>query len=620
MALVITPVTATQATASSGVSNSTTSFSPGAGSMVRVCVSYLLTTNTTGLTFTCKDSSSTSYSQTVVETDTPGALYSIIFDHQYVSAPGSITVTITASSTVGADCHIQPFTITGQAASQAGAATGVATSAASSAICECSVTTTQAGSQVLMAGSFVSGSTPTPAGTTSTTATWNDAVTGAESIIGTSSSATVTPGATTFGWTLSPASAFGYSIAAAEVLPAAASVSVPAPQLQPGGEAFRRRYRRPQTMIPGVPAFTATAGLATAAGTAGTPGTGLQGGSATSTGAASGPGTGMTPALASGTGTAQTPAPALTPGLATATGTAFAPGSALTPGFATAAGTAFSVFPPVTVGFIPLQPGSQPWRHRFHRTQQRWTPTPSVSPALTVSGFGTFPQVPAGSVILAVIANITQHGSNAGVGAPAYQLWDGTAAQIGSAQTGTATTNVSNVDSVVFTGVTYSQLATLQLRIIADSAPGNTGSTTSVDAVSLSVEWAPNASVLITPDVLACTTSFPAPAVSVGVTATPGVLAATTVLPPAAAGVLAVNIFPGTLAATTVIPPVAASASVTVTPGVLAAATALPAITDVTAPGWASADAVTGSGNGAWSNIGNALGTPDGSNATWTAP
>lgn len=220
MAISITAVTATQATASSGVANSTTSFSPGAGSLVRVCFTYMLTTNTTGITFTVKDSNSTSYSQVAFEPTAVGALYAGVYEHQYASAPGSITVTVTASSTVAADCLIQPYTITGQALSQSGAGTGVSTSGSSSTTCECSVTTTAVGSVVVIAGGWVAGSAPTGVNTT-TDATWNDnAVTGGEASSGHSSSATVTPGATTFGWTLSPASSFGYVIAAAEVLPA----------------------------------------------------------------------------------------------------------------------------------------------------------------------------------------------------------------------------------------------------------------------------------------------------------------------------------------------------------------------------------------------------------------
>lgn len=389
---------------------------------------------------------------------------------------------------------------------------------------------------------------------------------------------------------------------------------------QPGGASFRRQWRQPQALIPGVPYMAVTAGLATGAGAAGSPAIGLQGGSATSTGAAGTPGIDLTPTVATGTGTAQAPGSALTPALASGTGAAFAPGTGLGPQLATGTGTAFSILPLGLGGYMPPQPGSQQWRRFFYRTQQQIPVGIRVSPALVVSGFGTFPQVPAGAVILSVIANITQYGSNAGVGAPFYQLWDGTTAQIGNSQTGTATTNTANVDSVVFTGVTYSQLATLQLRILAESQPGNTGATTNVDAVSLSVEWAPNANVLITPNVLKCATAFPKAAVGVGVTVTPGTLSATTALPAATAGLLAVNITPATLATAAVFPRAAVGVSATITPATLVAATALPAIIDVTGPGYATADGIIGTGNGAWSNIGNALGPPDGSDAVWTAP
>jgi hypothetical protein len=204
-----------------------------------------------------------------------------------------------------------------------------------------------------------------------------------------------------------------------------------------------------------------------------------------------------------------------------------------------------------------------------------------TSPGLEGYGFGSFAQVPAGSVITSVIANVVQHGSDAGITAPSYQLWDGTAALIGSAA-GNASLAPGNTDSVVFTGVTYSQLATLRLRINAGSVTGNSGATVSADAAGLSVSWAPAASAAVFPGTLAVTPALPVPAVSGGIstTVTPGTLAVVPALPQASA-TMSAAVFPGTLAVTPALPAPAVSSSIstTVTPGTLAVVPALPAAT-----------------------------------------
>lgn len=229
MALSITPVTANQVSASSGVANSTTSFSPGAGSMVRVCVGWLLFSNTLGGTLTCKDSLNNAYTSAAQTSDGFGSTYAAIFDRQYASAPGSITVTVTSSITgVSADVLLEPFTITGQSVTQAGAASATNNTQSSSSTCEISLTTTQTGSYVFAAGAPNFNSTPTAVAGFSTTATWNDSSAGDQAVLGHTTSAGGAPGSVTVGWTVSPASAFGYGIAAAEVIPAGTSL-VPQP-------------------------------------------------------------------------------------------------------------------------------------------------------------------------------------------------------------------------------------------------------------------------------------------------------------------------------------------------------------------------------------------------------
>jgi hypothetical protein len=340
------------------------------------------------------------------------------------------------------------------------------------------------------------------------------------------------------------------------------------------------------------PAVGLTPGLAHGAGIAGGVSTAADAGLATGTGAALAPAAGLTPGLAHGAGAAGSPAVGLTPGLATGAGTAFAPAIGLTPGLATGIGTSPSVLFSVT------------------------------SPSLEVFGFGTFPQVPVGSVILSVIADVVQYGSDAGILAPSYELWDGTAARIGSPVAGTASTTPGNRDSAVFTGVAYSQLATLRLRIYAGSSTGNSGATVNVDAASLSVSWAPNANAQVMPSTLQVATSIPAPAPSgvVNASVTPGALAVIAVFPAPSPGFQAASVTPGTLQIVAQFPSPAVSSSALVTPGVLAIVPALPAVSDVTMPGWATAEDIPVAGVGTWGTAGNVTGSPDGANAVWTVP
>ena len=75
------------------------------------------------------------------------------------------------------------------------------------------------------------------------------------------------------------------------------------------------------------------------------------------------------------------------------------------------------------------------------------------------------------------------------MGACTFQLWDGASAQIGATQTGTASTSSSNVSTATFTGVTYSQLATLRVRVFGHNGTAAAGATESVDWVSLTVNY-----------------------------------------------------------------------------------------------------------------------------------
>lgn len=474
---------------------------------------------------------------------------------------------------------------------------------------------------------------------------------------------------------------------------------------------------------------TATAGLATATGTALevlTPAVGVTAGLATATGTAlSSVLRNVTAGLATATGTALAASPAVsaTAGLATATGTALAATVSTSSGTSVNAGLASATADAVDAVLRNVSAGLATATGTALQQQAGNV----ISGALIVSGFGSFPQVPSGAQILAVVAQVNWFGSDAGITAPSYELWNGTTAIIGSPQPGTATA-VSGLypstalhpglsvypgaativpgtrDTAVFNGVSYSQLATLQLRIYATSAPGNTGATVSVDAAGLSVEWAPDLDVRVLPSPLAVTPAFPAPSVSTGSTASPAVVPAVLALPaivrsvsatvlpaplnvvpvvavpgasagisftvtrlavvpalplitrtPSAAvmaGPLAVtSVFPAVVVSTgaaaapariavvTALPAIVRSVSATVLPGPfavvpglpgasasagstasparLAAVTVLPAVTDITSPGYASAETTPG---GTWTNPGNVTGPPDSSYAVWTVP
>jgi hypothetical protein len=585
---------ADKVTTSSGVANSVTPFSPVAGSMVVISATWLDAVDLLGKTFTCQDSLGTSYTSTLAGGDSDGGCYLLVFEHTYATAPGAITVKITCSNTAAADCLIQPYELTGQAADQSTAAKASIFGNVSVTTCEVNLTTTQTGSYVFVLGAPNNNNHPVPTALASTTTDmdWDDDVVGSHGVVGHSPNPTATPGTVTYGWTLSAASIFGFGCIAAEVIPATpANVTLTAGTAAATGAAG--------SPVPQVGATDQSGALAT--GTAFLLGTTANAGTAAATGAALQP-TGHYAASSAGTGAAQSPVPQLT----AAAGVAAATGAAPQP--------VFSV-----PGFPLPQPGSQLYRQRVYRRQQQFALSTRVSPALTVSGFGAFSQVPPNAVILAVIANITQNASNAGIGPPLYQLWDGVTGPIGSSQAGTFGTS-PHVDSIVFTGVTYSQLPTLQLRVYGTSAPGNSGATLGVDAVSLSVEWAPNADAFISPAVLAAPTAIPKVTLSTGSLATPGVLAAAVALPAAAAGELDILVLPGTLAAATAFPPAAAGAGMTALPGVLTAATSFPPVIDVTAAGWASAENIASGGSGNWTSAGAVLGTPDGSDAIWTAP
>jgi hypothetical protein len=213
------PVTSSTGAATSGVFTTANAFSPGAGTMVLVRVENMFTASPgSAATFTCQDSHGTSYASALQAQNSFDVAGAAIFWHVYSSAPGSTTLTITSSVTGTAlELLVSPTLITGQASSPIGPNTLSTDPSGSTTSLTGSLTTTVAGSRVYLAGGVGSGSAMTAASNTATTATYNGYNNAATGI---STSATATPGATTFGWTCSPASTFGGNLIGVEVLPA----------------------------------------------------------------------------------------------------------------------------------------------------------------------------------------------------------------------------------------------------------------------------------------------------------------------------------------------------------------------------------------------------------------
>lgn len=217
------PVTTNQVAASSGVATSTTSFSPPAGSLVVVIASWMFGTNATGVTWTCQDSSSVAYSSGVQHQDINGVGGAMIFYHYYASAPGSITVKVTCSNTGAADCQISPRIVIGAASTPGPNTLATANSSNSTAVTG-SLTTTKANSICYFAADWATSTTGVAAANTTLISTWSDATQGDTGSSGLSTAPTVSPGATTFGFTAGSATEFG--LVGMEVVPLVAGTSV----------------------------------------------------------------------------------------------------------------------------------------------------------------------------------------------------------------------------------------------------------------------------------------------------------------------------------------------------------------------------------------------------------
>jgi len=152
---------------------------------------------------------------------------------------------------------------------------------------------------------------------------------------------------------------------------------------------------------------------------------------------------------------------------------------------------------PVPIGF-PGPPLVPPGRHQpqTFKWQGGAPKGPSrvqeYSTALELSGYGTFTGVDPSSFINSVTVTLGQFASSALMGPPTVELWDysGTPFLIGSA-VGTASTSSANVDSLVFNNVTYGQLGTLRVRVIAHQGTAIKGAIQNVNYAGLTVNFSP---------------------------------------------------------------------------------------------------------------------------------
>jgi hypothetical protein len=205
-----TPAVVHQAAGTTGTA-ATVAFSPPANSLVVISVVWLFNASSPS-SLSCKDSLANVYAKgtfldNVQETSTA------IFQFYYSSAPGSITVTVTCSSTALAAVQLVPQVLTGANSSQSGAG-----AASDNDDGDVGITTTTSGSWVFAAGGAPTDKRPpTPDATLTQLDTYDDTVTTKnQGAVGKVTKVTSAPGHIKTGWTANMAQAV-----ALEILPAA---------------------------------------------------------------------------------------------------------------------------------------------------------------------------------------------------------------------------------------------------------------------------------------------------------------------------------------------------------------------------------------------------------------
>jgi len=242
-----------QVNAVSGVTTSTSAFSPVAGQYVVLTAGYMFSTNTPSATFTVADNHGNTYTALAAPLDEGGfgGGFDIIAAFAYNSSPGSTTVKITASSTGTAAAVMDVLVFSGAAASQPGPNVLSSTSSGTASTAQGTLTTTVAGSYVVLGGAAGGNTTMSVISGTTALGAWNNVSIGASMATAVSTSVTGTPGSTNFGWTFGGSVSFGFSILGVEVLPAAGG-SPDMPRIAPGltwFDTFKPGLRKPRPVI-----------------------------------------------------------------------------------------------------------------------------------------------------------------------------------------------------------------------------------------------------------------------------------------------------------------------------------------------------------------------------------
>jgi hypothetical protein len=200
----------------------TASFSPPGSSLLLALVS---SDGAAGTATTCSVSDSGSHTWSLLKrqntnTSSAGGSCEIWVSYQ-TNAPGSITVTAQQMAGTANGMLLAVKALTGAAATQNGATAGAQNNSGAPTL---ALTTTRAGSMVYGAlGDFSGSTTFTANGATTVVAQLGDSVNANTYVTCKSSSATGTPGATTFGFTAPATCAFNFGLA--EILPAAGLVA-----------------------------------------------------------------------------------------------------------------------------------------------------------------------------------------------------------------------------------------------------------------------------------------------------------------------------------------------------------------------------------------------------------
>lgn len=155
---------------------------------------------------------------------------------------------------------------------------------------------------------------------------------------------------------------------------------------------------------------------------------------------------------------------------------------------------------------------------------------PVTSPALEISNFDVS-HIHSNATITNVIVEVNHYASSAAFSGVTYELWDGASSKIGNTQTGTVSTDPTNLDRATFSPITYAQLTNLRVRVYATARTGVSGEAWYVDSAQLSVTYTPSANTAITGTAAAAVATIPTPSLPVSATVAAAAVAAVAGVP-----------------------------------------------------------------------------------------